>query len=120
VARILAVDDSPVMRQMVKATLVDAGHEVVQAANGEEALRIAATQTFDMVITDVNMPVMDGVALTRNLRQLPAYSSIPMIALTTEATADIKRAGRDAGATAWVLKPFNPQRLIDAVAELLK
>ncbi len=83
-------------------------------------MRIAATQTFDMVITDVNMPVMDGVALTRNLRQLPAYASIPMIALTTEATADIKRAGRDAGATAWVLKPFNPQRLIDAVAELLK
>jgi len=118
-ARILAVDDSPVMRQMVKATLAEAGHTVSQAANGEEALRIAAAQVFDMVITDLNMPVMDGLALIRSLRQLPAYSSMPMIALTTEATAEIKRAGREAGATAWVVKPFNPQRLIAAVAELL-
>jgi len=118
-ARILAVDDSPVMRQMVKATLAEAGHEVAQAANGEEALRVAATQSFDMVITDLNMPVMDGLALIRNLRQLPAYKEMPMIALTTEATVDIKRAGREAGATAWVVKPFNPQRLIAAVAELL-
>lgn len=118
-ARILTVDDSPVMRQLVKATLVEAGHEVTQAANGQEALKIAATQVFDMVITDVNMPVMDGLVLTRNLRQLPAYGSIPMIVVTTEATADIKRAGREAGATAWVVKPFNPQRLLDAVAQLL-
>ena len=118
-ARILAVDDSPVMRQMVKATLAEAGHEVAQAANGEEALRVAATQSFDMVITDLNMPVMDGLALIRNLRLRPAYKEMPMIALTTEATADIKRAGREAGATAWVVKPFNPQRLIAAVAELL-
>ena len=118
-ARILAVDDSPVMRQMVKATLAEAGHEVAQAANGEEALRMAAGQVFDMVITDLNMPVMDGLALIRKLRELPAYSSMPMIALTTESTADIKRAGREAGLTAWVVKPFNPQRLIAAVAELL-
>jgi two-component system chemotaxis response regulator CheY len=119
-ARILAVDDSPVMRQMVKATLAEAGHEVSQAANGEEALRMAAAQVFDMVITDLNMPVMDGLALIRKLRELPAYRSMPMIALTTESTADVKRAGREAGATAWVVKPFNPQRLIAAVAELLK
>jgi two-component system chemotaxis response regulator CheY len=118
-ARILTVDDSPVMRLMVKATLDEAGHDVCQAANGEEALRLAAAEVFDMVITDVNMPVMDGLTLTRNLRQLPAYKRVPMIALTTEATADVKRAGRDAGATAWVLKPFNPQRLVDAVAALL-
>ena len=118
-ARILTVDDSPVMRQMVKATLAEAGHVVTQAANGEEALRIAATQVFDMVITDVNMPVMDGLTLTRNLRQLPAYRTIPMIALTTESTAEVKRNGREAGATAWVVKPFNPQRLIEAVAQLL-
>jgi two-component system chemotaxis response regulator CheY len=119
-ARILAVDDSPVMRQMVKATLAEAGHEVAQAANGEEALRMAAGQVFDMVITDLNMPVMDGLALIRKLRELPAYSSMPMIALTTESTTEVKRAGREAGATAWVVKPFNPQRLIGAVAELLK
>jgi len=120
VARILSVDDSPVMRQMVKATLLEAGHEVSQAPNGEEGLKIAGTQVFDMVITDVNMPIMDGLTLIRNLRQLPAYVSVPMIALTTEATADVKRTGRDAGATAWVVKPFSPQRLIDAVAQLLK
>ena len=119
-ARILTVDDSPVMRQMVKATLIDAGHEVVQGANGEEALRIAANQVFDMVITNVNMPVMDGLTLIRNLRQLPAYRTLPMVAVTTEATTEVKRAGRDAGATAWVVKPFNPQRLIEAVAQLLK
>jgi two-component system chemotaxis response regulator CheY len=118
-ARILTVDDSPVMRLMVKATLDDAGHDVCQASNGAEALRMAAAEVFDMVITDVNMPVMDGLALTRSLRQLPAYKRVPMIALTTEAAADVKRAGRDAGATAWVLKPFNPQRLVDAVAALL-
>ncbi len=118
--RNLTVDDSPVMRQMVKATLIDAGDEVTHAANGAEALKIAGTQEFEMVITDVNMPVMDGLTLTHNLRQLPAYQKIPMIALTTEATDDIKRKGREAGATAWVLKPFSPQRLVEAVAQLLK
>ena len=119
-ARILSVDDSPVMRQMVKATLLEAGHEVSQAPNGEEGLKIAGTQVFDMVITDVNMPVMDGLTLIRNLRQLPAYKTLPMVAVTTEATTEVKRAGREAGATAWVVKPFNPQRLIEAVAQLLK
>jgi two-component system, chemotaxis family, chemotaxis protein CheY len=72
------------------------------------------------VITDVNMPVMDGLTLIRNLRQLPAYKTLPMVAVTTEATTEVKRAGREAGATAWVVKPFNPQRLIEAVAQLLK
>ncbi len=118
-ARILTVDDSHVMRLMVKAALADAGHDVSQAANGADALRMASREVFDMVITDVNMPVMDGLTLTRSLRLLPAYHSTPLIALTTEATAEVKRAGRDAGATAWVLKPFNPQRLVDAVAQLL-
>ncbi len=118
-ARILAVDDSPVMRQMVITTLSLAGHDVAQAANGAEALKIAATEVFDLVITDVNMPIMDGIALTRNLRQLPAYRLTPMIALTIEATAAVRHAGRHAGADAWVLKPFNPQRLIDVVAQLL-
>jgi two-component system chemotaxis response regulator CheY len=119
VARILTVDDSHVMRLMVKVTLEEAGHKVSQAGNGEEALRLAASEVFDMVITDINMAVMDGLTLTRKLRQLPAYHSIPMIALTTEATAQVKRAGREAGANAWVLKPFNPQRLVDTVARLL-
>jgi two-component system chemotaxis response regulator CheY len=73
-----------------------------------------------MVITDVNMPVMDGLTLIRNLRQLPNYRTLPMVAVTTEATTEVKRAGREAGATAWVVKPFNPQRLIEAVAQLLK
>ncbi|HEY1899831.1 MAG TPA: response regulator [Steroidobacteraceae bacterium] len=118
-ARILTVDDSHVMRLMVKVTLEEAGHKVSQAGNGEEALRLAASEVFDMVITDINMAVMDGLTLTRKLRQLPAYRSIPMIALTTEATAQVKRAGREAGANAWVLKPFNPQRLVDTVARLL-
>ncbi|HTY93457.1 MAG TPA: response regulator [Steroidobacteraceae bacterium] len=118
-ARILTVDDSPVMRQMVQATLAEAGHEVTQAANGEEALRMATSQRFELIITDINMPLMDGLTLTRNLRQLPAYGAVPLIVLTTEASAEIKRSGREAGATAWVLKPFSPQKLVETVEQLL-
>ena len=89
-ARILTVDDSPVMRQMVKATLIDAGHEVVQGANGEEALRIAATQVFDMVITDVNMPVMDGFETAKRIREVDRSLHIhtPIIAMTGSGTGD--------------------------------
>ena len=118
-ARILAVDDSAAMRQMVGITLTGAGHEVQQAADGREALQIAERQKFDLVITDVNMPVMDGLTLVRHLRNLPGYKGVPLLVLTTEATTEKKLEGKAAGATGWLVKPFNPDRLLATVAKVL-
>ncbi len=118
-ARILAVDDSAAMRQMVGITLTGAGHEVQQAADGREALAIAERQRFDLVITDVNMPVMDGLTLVRHLRNLPSYRGVPLLVLTTEATTERKLEGKAAGATGWLVKPFNPDRLLATVAKVL-
>jgi len=118
-ARILAVDDSAAMRQMVGITLTGAGHEVQQAADGREALTIAERQKFDLVITDVNMPVMDGLTLVRHLRALPNYRGVPLLVLTTEATTERKLEGKAAGATGWLVKPFNPDRLLATVAKVL-
>jgi two-component system chemotaxis response regulator CheY len=118
-ARILAVDDSPSMRQMVSATLVQAGHNVASACDGVEALKIAVAERFDLVITDVNMPNMDGITLVRNLRGQPNYKFTPLLVLTTDATADRKQQGRDAGATGWLVKPFNPERLLATIARVL-
>jgi two-component system chemotaxis response regulator CheY len=107
------------MRQMVGITLTGAGHEVQQAADGREALQIAERQTFDLVITDVNMPVMDGLTLVRHLRNLPNYRGVPLLVLTTEATTERKLEGKAAGATGWLVKPFNPDRLLATVAKVL-
>ena len=118
-ARILAVDDSPAMRKMVGLTLRNAGHEVEQAADGCEALQIAGRSRFDLIITDVNMPRMDGITLVRELRTLGAYKYVPLLVLTTEATAERKQAGKAAGATGWLVKPFNPERLLATIAKVL-
>jgi two-component system chemotaxis response regulator CheY len=118
-ARILAVDDSPAMRQMVGLTLSRAGHEVEQAADGCEALQIAGRSKFDLIITDVNMPRMDGITLVRELRTLGAYKHVPLLVLTTEATVERKQAGKAAGATGWLVKPFNPERLLATIAKVL-
>ncbi|MBV8740495.1 MAG: response regulator [Sinobacteraceae bacterium] len=118
-ARILAVDDSPAMRQMVGFTLRSAGHEVEQAADGCEALQIAGRSKFDLIITDVNMPRMDGITLVRELRTLGAYKYVPLLVLTTEATAERKLAGKAAGATGWLVKPFNPERLLATIEKVL-
>jgi two-component system chemotaxis response regulator CheY len=119
-ARILAVDDSPSMRQMVCATLRSAGHVVMEAFDGCEALDIAKKQpAMDLVITDINMPNMDGITLVRELRQLSHYRGVPLLVLTTEASAQIKQEGRAAGATGWIVKPFNPERLLAAVQRVV-
>ncbi len=118
-AKILAVDDSAAMRQMVGATLTAAGHEVQQAADGQEALTIAAARPFDLVITDVNMPVMNGLELVRKLRTLPTYRGVPLLVLTTENSTERKLEGKDAGATGWLVKPFNPDRLLSTIARVL-
>jgi two-component system chemotaxis response regulator CheY len=119
-ARILAVDDSASMRQMVGLTLKSAGHEVVVAADGDEALALASVGApVDLVITDVNMPNMDGISLVRELRLLPQYKGVPLLVLTTEASTDKKMEGKQAGATGWIVKPFNPERLIETVSRVL-
>ena len=118
--RILTVDDSVAMRQMVEVTLTSAGYDVQQAQNGREALEMAGAQSFDLVITDVNMPQMDGLMLVRNLRGLPSYRHTPLLVLTTENTPERKVEGREAGATGWLVKPFNPERLLATVAKVLK
>jgi two-component system, chemotaxis family, chemotaxis protein CheY len=119
-SRILVVDDSIAMRQMVDATLQSAGHEVLQATDGQEALDLARSQgAVDLVITDVNMPNMDGITLVRELRQLAHYRGVPLLVLTTEAGSDKKQEGKAAGATGWIVKPFNPERLLATVARVL-
>jgi len=118
-AKILAVDDSASMRQMVSFTLKGAGHDVKEACDGVEALRVAQANTFDLVLTDINMPNMDGVSLIKELRALPAYKFIPMLTLTTESGAEKKMEGKRAGATGWIVKPFSPDQLLATIKKVL-
>ncbi len=116
---ILAVDDSASMRQMVRFTLESAGYEVIQAADGVEALDYAKGGKADLVLTDVNMPRMDGLTLVRELRGLSNYKGIPILVLTTEAGQDTKMQGKQAGATGWIVKPFNPEQLLATIQRVL-
>ncbi|BBD79414.1 response regulator [Aerosticca soli] len=118
-ARILAVDDSASMRGMVAFTLRGAGHEVVEAENGRQALDLAAASTFDLVLADVNMPVMDGISMVREMRTMPAYKGVPILVLTTESHTDKKMEGKAAGATGWLVKPFDPDQLLATVKRVL-
>ncbi|CAD6878689.1 Chemotaxis regulator - transmits chemoreceptor signals to flagellar motor components CheY [Methylomonas albis] len=118
-ATILAVDDSASMRQMVAFTLKGAGYNVVEAVDGADALNKAKAQAFDCVVTDVNMPNKDGIELIRDLRALPNYKFIPMLMLTTEAGTDKKQQGKDAGATGWIVKPFNPDQLLKTIKKVM-
>jgi len=116
---IMTVDDSTSMRQMVKATLISAGYDVVEYADGQEALEYARDNSVDLVITDVNMPRMDGITLVSELRQLPAYRLTPVLLLTTESSMDKKMEGKKAGATGWIVKPFNPAQLLATLSRVL-
>jgi two-component system chemotaxis response regulator CheY len=116
---ILVVDDTRSMRKMVAAVLQGAGYEVAEAGDGVEALELARTRTFDLVVTDHNMPRMDGVTLVRELRQLPTYDAVALIVLSTEVDPVLKQKGREAGATGWMAKPFDPQRMLDIVAKFV-
>jgi len=118
-ANVLVVDDSASMRNMVMATLSSAGHQVKDAENGEAALVLARAGQFDAVITDLNMPVMDGITLTKELRTLSSYTYTPILLLTTESGGDKKAAGKEAGATGWLGKPFNPEKLLTTVDRVL-
>jgi two-component system chemotaxis response regulator CheY len=119
VASILAVDDSASMRQMVSFTLKGAGFSVVEAVDGVDALNKAKAQKFDCVVTDVNMPNKDGITLIKDLRALPDYKFIPILMLTTESSMDKKQAGKAAGATGWIVKPFNPDQLLKTIKKVL-
>jgi two-component system chemotaxis response regulator CheY len=118
-ATILAVDDSASMRQMVTFTLKGAGYDVEEACDGSEALKIAKTKRFDLVLSDVNMPVMDGIELVTELRKLGEYKFVPVLMLTTESAGDKKMAGKQAGATGWIVKPFNPEQLLNTIKKVL-
>ncbi|CAK0775227.1 two-component system, chemotaxis family, chemotaxis protein CheY [Gammaproteobacteria bacterium] len=116
---ILAVDDSASMRQMVSFTLKGGGYEVVEAVDGMDALKIAKTRKVDLVITDVNMPQMDGIQLIKELRSLPDYRFTPLLMLTTESSPEKKQQGKAAGATGWIVKPFNPDQLLGTIRKVL-
>jgi two-component system chemotaxis response regulator CheY len=117
--RILAVDDSPSIRQMVKLTLSKAGYEVTEANDGADGLRKAQTNLVDMVVTDLNMPVMNGLGLIRELRKLPAYRGVPILFLTTESDPEMKKQAKAAGATGWITKPFQQDQLVAVIKKVL-
>jgi two-component system chemotaxis response regulator CheY len=118
--RILTVDDSPSMRDMVRIALSGAGFEVTQATDGEEALQLAREHSFDLILSDVNMPRMNGIDLIRALRAENAYRHTPILMLTTDGSADSKREGKEAGATGWIVKPFDPAQLIATMLRVLR
>mgnify|MGYP001818659845 CR=1 FL=1 len=114
-AHILIVDDSKSMRKMVKFALETANHQIEEADDGQAGLNAAKTVQYDMVITDVNMPIMSGIELAKGLRAMPNYKFTPIIMLTTEAMAEKKAEGKAAGVTGWIVKPFQPDKLIAVV-----
>lgn len=118
-AKILAVDDSASMRQMVSFTLKGAGHDVTEAVDGVDALGKAKGGQYDLVLTDVNMPNMDGIGLIKELRQLDQYKFTPILTLTTESGAEKKTEGKSAGATGWIVKPFSPDQLLATINKVL-
>lgn len=116
---ILAVDDSVSMRRMLASTLGQAGYEVVEAVDGEDALGKAAVRHFDLVLTDQHMPKLDGIGLTRKLRALAQHATTPVLILTTESGDRMKQGGRSAGATGWLVKPFDPAGLLEVVRKVI-
>ena len=116
---ILAVDDSASIRQMVSFTLKSAGYDVVEAVDGMDGLEKAKARAINLVLTDQNMPRMDGISLVKALRGLPQYRTTPILMLTTESGDAMKAQGKAAGATGWMVKPFNPQRLLEVVNKVL-
>jgi two-component system chemotaxis response regulator CheY len=117
---VLVVDDSPTMRQMVAFTLTSAGYQVVEAGNGKEAVgKVNGGAKPDLVVTDLNMPEMDGITLIKEIRKMPALKFTPILMLTTEASDDKKKAGQAAGATGWIVKPFNPEQMMAVIKKVL-
>ena len=116
---VLTVDDSASIRQMVAFTLKSAGYTVIEAADGQEGLDKAKANAVNLVLTDQNMPKMDGLTLIKNLRGLPQYKATPILMLTTESSDAMKSQGKAVGATGWLVKPFDPQKLMDVVKKVI-
>ena len=116
--RIMTIDDSKTIRDMLMLTLSDAGFDVVQAVDGQDGLDVLGDDRFDVIITDINMPRMDGYEVIRQLRKNPVHKSTPILVLTTECDVDKRNLARDAGATGWMVKPFDPERLIATVRKV--
>lgn len=116
---VLLVDDSVSMREMVSFTLRSAGYEVTEAEDGVEALERAKEDNFNLVVTDVNMPNMDGITLISELRKLDEYKFVPILTLTTEEGDSKKKEGKEAGATGWIVKPFDPDNLLSTIRRVL-
>ena len=116
---ILTVDDSGSIRQMVSFTLKSAGYNVIEAVDGQDGLDKAKSKTADLVLTDQNMPRMDGLTLIKTLRGMPSYRTVPILMLTTESGDAMKTQGKAAGATGWLVKPFDPQKLLEVVKKVI-
>jgi len=116
---ILVVDDCKSIRDVITFMLKQGGFEVKQASNGREGLDMAHHEHFDAILTDINMPEMDGYTLIKSLRQQAGYRTTPILTITTEHTDESKRQGREAGATGWVTKPFNPEKLLATLNRLI-
>ncbi|TWJ26461.1 response regulator [Geobacter argillaceus] len=116
---IMTADDSASVRQMVSFTLKQHGYDVVEAVDGKDALQKLQGQKVDMLITDLNMPNLDGIGLIKGARALPACRFIPIVMLTTESQDTRKQEGKAAGATGWIVKPFQPDQLIAVVKKVL-
>ncbi len=116
---VLVVDDSVTMRRIVGFTLKEAGFQVIESANGVEALRELKYQKVDLIIADVNMPVMDGISFVREARATAELKFVPILMLTTESVGSRVVEGREAGATGWMVKPFKPQKLLETIARVL-
>jgi two-component system, chemotaxis family, chemotaxis protein CheY len=117
--RIMTVDDSASMRQMVSITLKGAGYDVVEATDGRDALEKMENHSIHMLITDINMPNLDGIGLVRKVRSHAVYRFIPIILLTTESQGSRKQEGKTAGATGWIVKPFKPDQLLNVVKKVI-
>ena len=115
----LIVDDSTSMRQMVGFTLRESGFTVLEGENGKDALGKLDGPAVQLIITDLNMPVMDGIAFIKEVRARPAHRFTPILMLTTESQEASKQAGKAAGATGWLVKPFDPERLLQVVQKVL-
>jgi two-component system chemotaxis response regulator CheY len=117
--RILTIDDSKTIRDMLRLTLVDAGFEVLQAVDGQDGIEVLAKEPVDLVITDINMPKMDGYGVVRHMRENPAHKGTPVLVLTTESETEKRNIAREAGATGWMVKPFDPDRLIATINKVV-
>jgi two-component system, chemotaxis family, chemotaxis protein CheY len=117
---VLIVDDSPTMRGMIRKALTEGGCQVLEAHDGVEGLEMLQSAQIQAILTDINMPRMDGLAFIRAVRQDARFARVPILALTTEGEADVKAAGKDAGATGWIVKPFDPKQLCEVLGMVVR